>query len=625
RKMKAALPMPAGSRSGSSQQMAMPKPQLIQLALSCLIGILFVLPHGVRFLCLQPLGGYSPFSARTPSMMVWDETFAYGAQVNYTYQHHRAAYDVDAFEHRDEPVPYSILPIETEVIFARLFHSVDAAQIFVQFLFPALTAWTLIFMFRRYSVSAWLAAFLALVVLVLSFSARTIYDGALAIFHSGLHSTFSDTLQAARNPHPNMTFPLFLAACLSLGGALYRGSKRYACLAGILGGLLFYSYVYYAIPWSGCIALVTLATLVMWRDRLRESVLSLVTTALVGLPFVLWTKAANKTHGYAYRSARLGMLHSHSVTLLAKELTVCWFSAVALCLLFWGLFRTRLNDIPDHARQLTDAAVLVCACVALSAIAAMNMQIVTGFNIQPEIHYPHMVIQPATIILIMLLFLVVTQRTRLRSSATLSAGLFIALFALCTAEQISGAINSAQGHRIFPAEAALFGWLNQNTSPDDVIATTDLSLCVVLPVFTHNYSLLANGSRTSGSDDEVLDRFLLANALTSTPESRVIEELDGPWPRTPSDQNPLNTSYAGFLYEWSPYRDMMKPSLSPLGIAKATARYRNLNLPDELLRYRVNYVYASRAKRPPAIPGWETHEVFQTGGAVLWRLEKAIN
>lgn len=612
--------MPTGSRSGFSLQMATPKPQRIRLVLSCLIGFLFVLPHGVRFLCLQPGGGYSPFSARTLSMMVMDETFAYGAQVNYTYRHHQLAYDVDAFEHRHEPVPYSILPIEIEVIFARLFHSVNAAQIFCHFLFPAITAWILISIFGRYSASVWLSAFLALVVLVLSFSVRTIYNGAQAIFHSGLHSTFTDTLQAARNPHPNMSFPLFLAACLSLGIALYRGSDRYASLAGILGGLLFYTYVYYAIPWSGCVALVTLATLVMWRDRLRESIISLVTTALIGLPFLLWTKAANRTHGYAYRSARLGMLHSHGVTLLAKEQTVFWFCAIGFCSLVWGVCRTRLAGISDEARQLTDTAVLVCACAALSAIAALNMQIFTGFNIQPEIHYPHMVIQPATIILITILSLTFTQRARARRSTRLSAGLFLALFAICALEQISGAMNSAQAHRILPAEGALFSWLNQNTGPDDVVATTNLSLCIVLPVFTHNYSLLGNGSRTSGSDDEVLDRFLLANALTSMPESRVIEELSGTWPPTPSDQNPGNTSYAGFLYEWSPYRDVMRPSLRPEAIAQAVDWYRRLDLTHDLERFRVNYIYTMNGQTPASIRGWQTQRVLETQQGTLWRL-----
>lgn len=618
--MKAALSTPAGSRSGSSLQMASPKPQRIRLVVSCFIGLLFVLPHGVRFLCLQPVGGYSPFSARTPSMMVWDETFAYGAEVNYTYRHHQLANDVDAFEHRHEPVPYSILPIETEVIFATLFHSVDAAQIFCHFLFPALTAWILISIFGRYLASVWLSGFLALVVLVLSFSVRTIYIGALAIFHSGLHSTFAETLQAARNPHPNMSFPLFLAAGLSLGTALYRGSDRYALLAGVLGGLLFYTYVYYALPWSGCVALVTLATLIMWRDRLRESIVSLGTTALVGLPFVLWTKAANKTHGYANRTARLGMWHTHSVGPLGKELTIFWFTVIALCLLFWGVCRTRLTAISEDARQLTDPAVLVCACATLSAIAAMNMQIVTGFNIQPEIHYPHMVIQPATIIMIMILGLAFTQRTRARRSAKLSAALFITLFAFCAVEQISGAMNSAQAHRILPAEAALFSWLNQSTSPDDVIATTDLSLCVVLPVFTHNYSLLANGSRTSGSDDEVLERFLLANALTSTPEGRVIEELSGSWPRTPSDQNPGNTSYAAFLYEWSPYRDMLRPSLTPQALAMAAARYRSLDIAHDLERFRVNYIYTMNGQTPASIRGWQTQRALDTPQGTLWRL-----
>jgi hypothetical protein len=602
--------------------MAMKTQKHLGLALAGLIGFLFVLPHAVRILCLGSVKEYSPFSARTASGMVWDETFMYGAQVNYTYRHRGLAYDLDAFEHRSEPVPYSILPIEIEVIFARLFHSVDAAQIVFQFFFPALTAWMLISLFVRFSASRWLAAFLALAVLVLSFSLRTIYDGAGAVLHSGLHSNFTDTLQAARNPHPNMSFPLFLAACMSLGAALHRRSRRFAFLAGILGGLLFYTYVYYAIPWSGCIALVTLYALCFWRDRVVESFLCLATTAVVGSPFLLWTRAAAKAGGYIYRSNRLGMLHSISLSPLGKNLTIFWLSVIPLWAIGWGVCRIKIAGISEESRRVADVAVLVCVCAALAGIAAMDMQVVTGFNIQPEIHYPHMLIQPATIIMTMVIVLVLTERFRGQKKATASAVLFVGLLALCAVEQVSAAVNSAPAHRILPAEAALFTWLNRNTSPNDVVATTNLSLCIVLPVFTHNYSLLANGSRTSGSDDEVLDRFLLANALTSTPESRLVEELNGSGPHEPWDPNPLITSYAEFLYERSPYREAFRPSLQPPAIAMASERYRRLNLAQNLERFRVNYVYTMNGQHPAIVPGWQTQDVLDTSQGTLWKLSR---
>ena len=170
------------------------KSRFEKLTLACLVGVLFVLPQAVRIWSLQSFRDYSPFSARTASMTVWDETFMYAAQVNYSYRHHRLAYDTDSYEHRDEPVPYSVLLVELELLFAEIFQSVGAAQIFCYFLFPAITAWFLMTLFMRPQASPWLAGFLAFLVLIVGFSLLTIYQGEEMLLRFGLHSGFVETL-----------------------------------------------------------------------------------------------------------------------------------------------------------------------------------------------------------------------------------------------------------------------------------------------------------------------------------------------------------------------------------------------------------------------------------------------
>ena len=44
---------------------------------------------------------------------------------------------------------------------------------------------------------------------------------------------------------------------------------------------------------------------------------------------------------------------------------------------------------------------LVLGCCMLGGLAGMNMQVVTGFNIQAEHHYPHMVLQPLGLLLLL--------------------------------------------------------------------------------------------------------------------------------------------------------------------------------------------------------------------------------
>ncbi len=559
-------------------------------------------------------------------MTVWDETFMYAAQVNYSYRHHRLAYDTDSYEHRDEPVPYSVLPVELELLFAEIFQSVGAAQIFCHFLFPAITAWLLMTLFMRLQASPWLAGFLAFLVLIVGFSLLTIYQGEETLLRFGLHSGFVETLQASRNPHPNMSFPLFLAALMVLCAALRLRSGRYALAAGVLGGLLFYTYIYYALAWSAGIGLLTLLCIV-FQPRLRKiAAIALAATIGFSFPFLLWTRSAKQAGGYTYRSARLGMVYSHIPPRLDIEFSIIFFVAIVVVMLLWAACRVKFTRMDQEMRQFTDLIVAVFGCATLGGIAGLNLQVVTGFNVQANKHYTHMVIQPALIITGLSVLLALTARFRKQWPAAWGAALFMALLLLGVAVQVTAALNSAEAHRVLPADARLFGWLERNTAADDVVATTDLALATELPVFTHNYTLLANGTRSSGSDDEILDRLLLADALVSIPPAVVEQQLRP----TKEDEiyhlgDPVGMSYVPFLFEHSPKRvaNMLQPMLTPEAAADALAKYRHMNLNRELHRFRVNYLYVMSGQTPATIAGWRMRMALQTKRGNLWKLTQA--
>ncbi len=597
-----------------------------KLTLACLVGVLFVLPHGVRILCLHSFRDYSPFSARTASMTVWDETFMYAAQVNYSYQHHRLAYDTDSYEHRNEPVPYSVLPVEAEVLLARIFRSVAAAQIFCHFLFPAITAWFLMSLFIRIGASPWLAGFSALLVLIVSFSLSTIYYGQAALLRFGLHSGFVETLQASRNPHPNMSFPLFLGSLMALCAALRLRSMRYALAAGALGGMLFYTYIYYAIAWSAGIAFLTLFCFFWIRSLWKIALIPFGVTVGLAFPFLVWTRSAKQAGGYLYRSGRLGMAYSHIPSRLDIESSIAFLLAIVLVVLSWVACRAKFTEMDRDVRDFTGLLVLVFGFAAVGGIAGLNLQLVTGFNIQANKHYTHMVIQPALIIMIIAVLLGISERFRRERPVVWGAVLFAALFVMAAAVQTTAAVNSAEAHRVFSSDKKLFDWLQRNTTGDDVVATTDLALSTELPVVTHDYTLLANGTRSSGSDDEILDRFLLADALVGTPPPLVEQQLrptKGNQPYHPGD--PVNAYYVPFLFEHSPMRvsDLLQPLLTKQATATALDKYRRLDLARQLQRFRVNYVYIMNRQTPASIRGWRWQRVLDTQRGSLWRLTPA--
>jgi hypothetical protein len=590
---------------------------LYHLLLAVLIGVLFLLPHAVRMAALRSIRDYSPFSDRSPDPTVVDETFLYGPEINYTYRQHRLAGDTDAFEHRGQPMPYSVLPAEAEVLLAEVFRSVVAAQIFCYFLFPAISAWLLMALFLELDASLLLAALLALITLVASFSMRTFLIGITHLLRQGLHSGFIETLQASRNPNPNMTFPLFLAALLAQIAALRKQSIPYALLAGALGGLLFYSYIYYAVAWAASATLIVLIALLRSRRAIRLSLATWLATICVAVPFLLWVRAAKKTGGYFNRSDRLGMVHSHLPTMhdlkLSVALAVCLVLLWTVCRYFASNLRSPENKEPHFAR----IAAMVFGCAAAGGILGMNMQVLTGVNVQASHHFPHMVIQPALVLLSLILLLAATGKVRRQHSARLAGAVFVALFAACVASQVEAGVNSAPLHRIAPWQQVLFRWLNRNTHPGDVVATTSLRLALSLPLYSQDCTLMVDGSRTVASDREILDRYLLAEALTGAPASTIAKDLG----RQPKPSDEPWTSYPPFFYEFSPY--LASPAkLKPAVVEDLLAKYRVLDPAEQLKHFRVDYLYTENGQEPAKIAGIDWRRVLVTTNGSLWRLNK---
>ena len=215
--------------------------------LAMLIGTVFLLPHLVRIAELGSFAAYTPFTAHSPSPMVWDETFLYGAEANYSLTRGGAPAYADTWEHRRDVYPYSILPMDIEALLANLPGGLKTAHLVISFLFPALTSLLLMWFFVRMGASRLLAGVLALALLVAAFSLRTVLMGDQAFLLHGHGARVFDSLQGARTPNPAMSFAQLLAAVLMLLEALRskpgQNGWRGSAAAGVVGGLLFYSYV----------------------------------------------------------------------------------------------------------------------------------------------------------------------------------------------------------------------------------------------------------------------------------------------------------------------------------------------------------------------------------------------
>lgn len=572
------------------------------------IGALFALPHGVR-IAEVGYAAYSPFTAHSPSSMTYDETFLYGAEANYMLTRGAASYD-DTWEHRAGVYPYSIVPTVLEAGLAAASGSLKLAHILASFVFPCVSALLLMALFRRAGADYALAGLLALAVLVLAFSPLTLTLDVRAALHHARGARVMDTLQAARDPNPSMTFPQFAGSLLLLVIAVERRGWRWAAAAGVLGGLLFFSYVYYAIAWTVLLCVLSVAAL-GWPQRVPRAVwIATLANAVFAASFLGWEHVSKVQGIYELRATRIGLYHSHALVGPNLSETAFWGAVTAVCAVVWLLLRRR------NARAEAAMSVLLTAMVG--GLAGMDMQVVTGFNLQQVQHYPHMVLQPVGFMMLGVLTALLWPKGPIGSAVAVAG--FLVLLGLGVVAQAEAARDTAAMHDVPVAERALFAWLNANSPVGSVVATDDLALSVVLPVMTHNSVLMADGSRSSASDDELMERFLFASKLQGVGAAEVGRRLRG---EVPVDNDTPEGSYPFYLFEFS---DSYQPDrgvrrVSEARIPELLRVYGAMDAATELRRFRVDYLWRRTGDaRAAGSTGLRCDLVFAGSGGTLCRL-----
>lgn len=590
------------------------------LGWTLLIGLLFVLPHIAGIVKLGGIRDYTPFSVTTPSNVTWDESFLYGAQTNTMLQQHRRADDTDTWEGRGTWFPYSILPEAAEAATAAVLApghprtGLKLAQMLFHFVFPAIMAALLMALFDRPGLPSAVAALLALLVMVVSFSARTLTGGALAVLSRYGASGIATPLQAARNPNPNVSFVVALAAIYLCVRACRKPGWKSFVLAGSVGGLLFYCYTFYAVAWAAACLLLAIGSWLPVLRMPRHCMLLLCATVVTALPYGAWSMASKRSGVYAQRVGRLGMVYTHHLSPTSLHNTLVFGLLLLAMAVVWIVFLPRVSRWSGS--QDAHSAILASIALGLGGIAGLDMQLVTGFNVQADFHYTHMVIQPALVLTFALMASVLLSRWH--GVRWFGLACFAVFYAVCAVVEVNAGVAGAPYQRLSPDDAALFDWLAVHTKPGEVLGTNSLRLCLETPLFTHNRLLLASGTRASGTDRDLLERLLLAHRLEGVPESQVKAELAGESPATGAVFMETNGTY---LFENSPLLNPYIHVLTADAVSTAMEQYRAMQIDDELKRYRVDYVYTEHGAEPHVGLMHKAEAAVRTpGGGVLWHV-----
>ena len=141
----------------------------------------------------------------------------------------------------------------------------------------------------------------------------------------------------------------------------------------------------------------------------------------------------------------------------------------------------------------------------------------------------------------------------------------------CRAPPSLVAANVASKHVYTAEEQSLFGWLNSQTPADSVVLLPVSELAELLPTFTHNCQFIPNGTRTTASNAEILERFLAGEKLLGHSEDWIRAALAQ---NTAASEQPLGITYVYYLFQGnydSPDRRLRDPAVR--GGAQSISRH----------------------------------------------------
>jgi hypothetical protein len=409
-------------------------------------------------------------------------------------------------------------------------------------------------------------------------------------------------LEYSRIIHPEVSFTL-LALCLLLLWRTLRTERAGVAIAtGLCGALLFYTYIYYWPVWLG----TCLILLIVYRQARRTLWLVNLSTWIGSLPF-WWLFAQSTEHP---NFANVVTRHTSEVGHLPTPAKVIYSIVCTLVFLACVGVYVRLRAATSVTRRLV---VLFFSAIFLASIAALNMEVLTGFNVESMLHFPNRLFQPLLTLVAFTLCGGILGLFRYDNVILLTGAGVLVLLGATRQVMVSYAV--ADAHEYTPQHHLVFDWLNANTRLDDVVLASAKDMNDLIPVFTQDRVFVPNGERTSASNDEIGWRFVIAMKLLGHDESeiRALMAQD-----VTHGEPPIGLTYTYFLFlgteNWR---------LTDTEIDRLLQQYRGLDLGKALGRWRIDYVYGRGSERPGSVPGWRFTETYADPYGSVWRLEQA--
>lgn len=457
-----------------------------------IVSLVFSLPH-----ILIPMqigwGKYDPLEFFGSSISM-EEVYTYVPEVQEILEGKHWVSDTQLFEYKNKYSPYigETFPAYVMVFLTKIFGSVSGAFVAADIIFPALAVlvvYTLLYVWTRQSelsiVGSLISILFPRLVALLPYTQKMYKE----IF---VPETYPDFLFFSRNFHPQLSYVLYMMAVLLIWKAI-SGSKRfYVIVAGIFIGLQFYSYLFSWTSLSLGLIMFSICVLIKRDHRtIKKLFLMGVVAGIVASGYFI--------SSFNFRFSEGGkdfFLRSSSA---AFDFIILTFRYIGFLILFSLFFPVRKYKLKTF----------IISMWLVPVILPIVSQWLLGRNLEGD-HWLQRFTMPWTIYGITVIAGIFTERNRITNKwlKLLSTVSIIVILISAVRIQTYQSFQKADGFILNEQRKQLYGWINNNLSPDSVIASLDWETVGTLPAFTGGNNFAPIGIRSIAPTKELQERYL---------------------------------------------------------------------------------------------------------------------
>lgn len=529
----------------------------------------------------------------------FEEMFSYGVSIRDIIDGHISGGDPFLWEYKDMPTSWDYYPLALIIgLFFKIFHLNGLSLFFVigDFIFPSIAFIIIFFLFFRIMKNFLFSALSSLIFLFFpnlfvfkQLFSIIVYDNfsllkITELFAGAFNSSFSRLFVPALTI---IFFNTFLLLSYKIISSVNL-KKRWLVFGGVSYGLLFYVYFYYWVFATVALGFLSLFFIFYKRDIFWRIVSVLAYGLIVSIPYWIRFFILADNPIYNELTQRIGLFYGRAVILPSGGYWVVLF----IFLFFGSVFRRRLGEINLFFYALS---------LLMAVLAVKNVQLIFGFNPQPDHWGSRVNIYVIVFTILLLIFLLIgSALVKYKKSLSIiltAIILFLGVIAATKQLAISQNIIYEQDAPFLEKDIVdSFQWINKNTEADSVFLSSAVKINTALPFYTHANVYLPQACLSLASNSEILERHIDVYAIYGVPADALQDFIELDFANknyTYIQRRNLNAHYALFC---GTYQKFLKDGKIKTNVPREITdnfivKYKLTKPSIKILKYRADYLY----------------------------------